>query len=201
MKRFLALALLGAAFLAPLAAPAAAAQDALAPGLYAVFDTTMGEMVIRLFKDRAPRTVKNFVDLARGDKKFRDPGSGGLVKRPYYDGLIFHRVIPGFMIQGGDILGTGTGGPGYKFPDEFHPALRHDRPGILSMANAGPDTNGSQFFITVAPTPHLDSRHTVFGRVVRGLDVAVAISRVPRDRRDRPRKPVVTRKVAIKLVK
>jgi len=131
-------------------------------GTYAVFDTTEGSFTVRLFEKEVPKTVANFVGLAEGTKEWRDPSTGEKKTGPYYDGIIFHRVISGFMIQGGDRLGTGTGGPGYNFGDEFHPSLRHSRPGILSMANAGPNTNGSQFFITLGPTPHLDNRHSVF---------------------------------------
>ncbi|MBN1337481.1 MAG: peptidylprolyl isomerase [Deltaproteobacteria bacterium] len=163
----------------------------------ATFDTSNGRFVVELFADRAPRTVENFVGLVEGTKEWLDPRTRQKVRRPFYDGLVFHRVIEGFMIQGGCPLGTGMGGPGYRFADEFHPTLRHDQAGILSMANAGPDTNGSQFFITVGPTPHLDRRHSVFGRVVEGLDVALAISRVPTDASDRPRQPVVLQKVSI----
>jgi cyclophilin family peptidyl-prolyl cis-trans isomerase len=126
----------------------------------ATISTDDGDIVIELFADKAPRTVNNFVFLAQDG---------------YYDGVTFHRVIKGFMAQGGDPTGSGSGGPGYKFADEFHPALKHDEPGILSMANAGPGTNGSQFFITYSATPHLDGKHTVFGRVIEGMDVALAI--------------------------
>ena len=144
-------------------------------GTYAVFDTTEGSFTIRLFEKEVPRTVANFVGLAEGTKEWKDPATGQKQTGPYYNGVIFHRVIDGFMIQGGDRLGTGTGGPGYNFADEFHPSLRHSRAGVLSMANAGPNTNGSQFFITFGPTPHLDGKHTVFGRVTDGLDVAMGI--------------------------
>jgi peptidyl-prolyl cis-trans isomerase A (cyclophilin A) len=154
---------------------------------YAVFDTTEGSFKIELFDDKAPRTVENFISLAEGEK----------TGKPFYDGLIFHRVIPGFMIQGGCPQGTGRGGPGYQFKDEFHPELRHSEPGMLSMANAGPNTNGSQFFVTVAPTPWLDNRHSIFGRVVEGYPVVEKISKVPRDASDRPRVPVKVQSVKI----
>jgi peptidyl-prolyl cis-trans isomerase A (cyclophilin A) len=170
------------------------------PGTYATFDTTEGSFTVRLFDKEAPTTVANFVGLAEGTKDWKDPATGEKKKAPYYDGTIFHRVIEGFMIQGGDPLGQGTGGPGYTFGDEFHPSRRHDRAGILSMANAGPNTNGSQFFITLGPTPHLDNRHSVFGEVVTGLDVVKRIGAVPTGRQDRPIKPVVMNKVSIERV-
>ena len=170
------------------------------PGTYARFSTSEGDFVIRLFADEAPKTVANFVELAEGTKEWTDPRSGEKKKAPFYDGIIFHRVIDGFMIQGGDPLGQGTGGPGYKFADEFHPSLRHDKPGVLSMANAGPNTNGSQFFITLGPTPHLDNRHSVFGEVVEGMDVVRKIGHVATDRRDRPAKDVVIESVKIERV-
>ena len=165
--------------------------------VYATLKTSMGDIVIQLFDDKAPRTVANFVGLATGTKEWNDPKTGEKVKRPLYSGTIFHRVIPGFMIQGGDPLGDGTGGPGYRFEDEFHPDLRHSKAGILSMANAGPNTNGSQFFITFQPTPHLDGRHSVFGEVVKGQEVVTAIATVSRDPRDRPIKDVVLKEVVI----
>jgi peptidyl-prolyl cis-trans isomerase A (cyclophilin A) len=169
-------------------------------GTYAHVETTEGSFTIRLFEKEAPRTVANFVGLAEGTKEWTDPATGAKKKEPYYDGVIFHRVINGFMIQGGDRLGQGTGGPGYTFPDEFHASLRHDRAGILSMANAGPNTNGSQFFITLGPTPHLDRRHSVFGEVVTGLEVVRRIGAVPTGRQDRPMKPVVVKRVRIERV-
>jgi peptidyl-prolyl cis-trans isomerase A (cyclophilin A) len=170
------------------------------PGTYAQFETTEGSFTVRLFEKEAPKTVANFVGLAEGTKEWRDPSTGQKKTSPYYDGIIFHRVISGFMIQGGDRLGTGTGGPGYNFGDEFHPSLRHSRAGILSMANAGPNTNGSQFFITLGPTPHLDNRHSVFGEVVEGLDVIKKIGSVPTGSQDRPVKPVVMNRVTIKRI-
>ena len=165
--------------------------------LYATLKTSMGDIVVRLFDDKAPKTVANFVGLATGTKEWLDPKTQQKVKRPLYNGTIFHRVIPGFMIQGGDPLGNGTGGPGYRFEDEFHPDLRHTKGGILSMANAGPNTNGSQFFITLAPTLHLDNRHSVFGEVVKGVEVVIAIGNVPRNSSDRPIKDVVLKEVVV----
>ena len=162
--------------------------------------TNKGDINITLFPDHAPETVRNFVGLADGSKEWKDPVTGEKKSVPFYDGVVFHRVINGFMIQGGDRLGQGTGGPGYKFADEFHPSLRHDRAGILSMANAGPNSNGSQFFITLGPTPHLDRRHSVFGAVVEGLDVVRKIGGVPTGRQDRPVSPIVMNKVRIERV-
>jgi peptidyl-prolyl cis-trans isomerase A (cyclophilin A) len=158
--------------------------------LTATFDTTLGSFTAELYVSECPETVWNFVNLAEGRQESTRSG-------PFYDGLIFHRVIEGFMIQGGCPQGNGMGGPGYKFRDEFQPQLRHDGPGILSMANAGPGTNGSQFFITLGPTPHLDGRHTVFGRVASGLDVVKKIGAVKTDRRDRPLEDVQIRKLTI----
>ena len=169
-------------------------------GTYAQFDTSEGTFMIRLFDRQAPNTVANFVGLAEGTREWKDPQTGQPKTGPFYDGVTFHRVIDGFMIQGGDRLGTGTGGPGYKFADEFHPALRHSKAGILSMANSGANTNGSQFFITLGPTPHLDNRHSVFGEVVEGMDIVTRIGSVPTGRQDRPVKPVVINKIAIKRV-
>jgi len=164
--------------------------------LYATFKTSMGDIVVQLFEDKAPKTVANFVGLASGTKEWTDTKTGEKVKKPLYNGTIFHRVIPGFMIQGGDPLGNGTGGPGYRFEDEFHPDLRHTKGGILSMANAGPNTNGSQFFITLGPTLHLDNRHSVFGEVIKGQEVVVAIGATPTSR-DRPIKDVVIKEIVI----
>jgi len=156
------------------------------PETYATLVTSQGEVRVQLFEDTAPRTVTNFVDLATGSRAWRDPRSGAEERSPLYDGTVFHRVIPQFMIQGGDPLGNGTGGPGYRFEDEVGGPHRFDRPGRLAMANAGPNTNGSQFFITQAPTPWLDGKHTIFGQVVTGMDVVEAIAATERDGQDRP---------------
>ena len=172
-------------------------QRPTAPGTYAIFHTTMGDFVAVLYKDKAPKTVANFVGLANGSKEWTDPKTRQPANRPLYEGVVFHRVIPDFMIQGGDPLGTGTGGPGYQFEDEFHRDLRHDVPGLLSMANAGPNTNGSQFFVTVAATPWLDRKHSIFGKVVEGYDVVESISNLDRDSRDRPRQTVTINNIEI----
>lgn len=173
--------------------------------LHARLTTSLGDIVVRLEEQRAPNTVKNFVGLALGNLAWIDPKTGSPMQgTPCYDGVRFHRVIPGFMIQCGDPLSRysdtmtrwGTGGPGYKFADEFHPDLRHDAAGVLSMANSGPRTNGSQWFITEGPTPHLNNKHSVFGRVVSGQDVVNRIANVPTTR-DRPNVDVVLRKVEI----
>jgi peptidyl-prolyl cis-trans isomerase A (cyclophilin A) len=166
--------------------------------LNAHFTTSEGSFTVRLFDQDAPNTVANFTGLAEGTKEWTDPKSGQKVKRPLYDGLVFHRVIEGFMIQGGDPLGTGSGGPGYKFADEFSPKLRHAKAGLLSMANAGPGTNGSQFFITLAPTPWLDNKHSIFGEVVEGMDVIKKIGGTPTSKPgDRPLKPITIQSVKI----
>jgi peptidyl-prolyl cis-trans isomerase A (cyclophilin A) len=166
--------------------------------MYALFDTTLGKIKVELFFDKAPETVNNFVDLAEGNKEYKDPNSGTKKKGHFYDGLTFHRTIPKFMIQGGDPLGTGTGGPGYQFKDEIYPDLQFDKEGVLAMANAGKDTNGSQFFITVARTEWLNGKHTIFGQVVEGMDVVKKISETPRDQMtDAPLKPVKINKVTI----
>jgi peptidyl-prolyl cis-trans isomerase A (cyclophilin A) len=170
------------------------------PGIYAEFDTTMGKFVCRLFSDAAPKTVANFIGLAEGTKEFTDPVTGKNMKKPFYDGLIFHRVIPNFMIQGGDPTGTGRGGPGYRFEDEFHHTLHFDRPGKLAMANSGPNTNGSQFFITTAPTTWLDGRHSIFGEVIEGQDIVEKISNAERNNQDRPQQDIVIKKVIIRRI-
>lgn len=167
------------------------------PGLYAVFETSLGEITCELFRDQAPVTVENFVGLAGGTKEFVDPKTRQRTKRAFYDGLVFHRVIPKFMIQGGCPLGTGTGGPGYKFQDEFVDDLTFDPPGRLAMANSGPGTNGSQFFITVASTEWLNNHHTIFGQVVKGQDVVDKIVNTSRGAGDRPKTPVVMNVVKI----
>lgn len=171
-------------------------QEKITP-VYATLKTTMGDIVIQLYEDKAPKTVGNFIGLATGAKEWFDPKSKEKIKRPLYNGTIFHRVIPGFMIQGGDPLGIGVGGPGFRFEDEFHPDLKHSKAGILSMANSGPNTNGSQFFITHKATPWLDGRHSVFGEVVRGQEVIDAIGNAARDSRDRPVKDITLNEVII----
>jgi peptidyl-prolyl cis-trans isomerase A (cyclophilin A) len=165
--------------------------------MFATFSTTEGEFKARLFDEAAPKTVDNFVGLAEGTKTWSDPRTHEQVARPFYDGLVFHRVIDGFMLQGGCPMGNGMGGPGYRFPDEFGPGLRHDRPGFLSMANSGPNTNGSQFFVTLAPTPWLDNKHAIFGEVVEGMDVVQRIGKTKTGPNDRPVKDVVINSVTI----
>ena len=171
------------------------------PGLYATLDTTMGKIVVRLYEKEAPKTVANFVDLATGKKPWRDNKTGKTVTgQPLYDGIMFHRVIPDFMVQTGAHLPDGNARISSNIPDEFGPGLKHDRPGILSMANAGPNTGSSQFFITHRPTPHLDGKHAIFGRVVDGQDVVVAIGNVRRAASDKPLQPVLINKVIIDRV-
>ena len=165
--------------------------------LYATFDTSMGTIVVQLFTKAAPKTVENFVALATGVKAWKDPESGQQVKKPLYDGTVFHRVIPNFMIQGGDPLGNGTGGPGYKFEDEFGSGKTFDKPGLLAMANSGPNTNGSQFFITEIPTTWLNNHHTIFGEVVRGIEIVQQIGHAPAGPGNRPNTPIVLKHVTI----
>jgi len=167
------------------------------PGVYAQFVTSEGNFTVRLFDQEVPKTVENFVGLAEGTKQWTDPKTNQKVTRPYYDGVIFHRVIDGFMVQSGDPLGQGIGGPGYTFSDEFHPKLRHSKAGILSMANRGPNTNGGQFFITLGATPHLDDRHSVFGEVTEGMDVVRKIGSTATGPQDRPVKPIVIQSIKI----
>ncbi|OGB88103.1 cyclophilin [candidate division WOR-1 bacterium RIFCSPLOWO2_02_FULL_46_20] len=166
--------------------------------LYAILETNQGDITCQLYSRAAPKTVANFVLLAKGEKEWTDPRTHKQSKEPLYNGTIFHRVIPDFMIQGGDPLGLGIGGPGYKFEDEFVDELTFSEAGILAMANSGPGTNGSQFFITVVPTDWLNGRHTIFGKVMAGQEVVEAISKVKTGANDKPQDPVVLKKVTIK---
>ncbi len=186
------LGLFGASLAAqtPPAQPAAPAP-AREPGLYATMTTTMGVVTLRLFEKEAPITVRNFIDLQRGRKAWRDQKTGVMVRRPLYTGSVFHRVISGFMIQGGDPAGNGMGNPGFTIKDEFVPTLRFTKPGILAMANIGePNTGATQFFITLAPTAHLNGQHTIFGEVVDGMDVVNKIGAVKTNADDKPLTPV-----------
>jgi peptidyl-prolyl cis-trans isomerase A (cyclophilin A) len=171
----------------------------VADELYATLKTNQGDIEVKLFPNHAPKTVANFTELAEGKKEWRNPTTGVKSTQPLYDGTVFHRVISGFMIQGGDPMGDGRGGPGYQFGDEFHPELQFDRPYLLAMANSGPGTNGSQFFITVGPTPHLNRRHTIFGEVAGGAsrEVVDRIAALPTGSTDRPTDKVVIESVAI----
>jgi peptidyl-prolyl cis-trans isomerase A (cyclophilin A) len=171
------------------------------PGVYATFDTSEGTIVCRLFEAEAPVTVKNFIDLAEGTREWTHPTTRAKSNNPLYNGTIFHRVIPDFMVQGGDPTGTGMGGPGYQFQDETKGSPhKFDKPGKLAMANAGPGTNGSQFFITVAPTLWLTGNHTIFGEVIEGQDIVDKITKLPRNRQDKPNKDVVLNSVTIERV-
>jgi peptidyl-prolyl cis-trans isomerase A (cyclophilin A) len=166
--------------------------------LHAHFTTSEGSFKARLFDDEVPKTVANFTGLAEGSKEWTDPRTGRKTNARYFDGTVFHRVIDGFMIQGGDPLGQGTGGPGYTFGDEFSPKLRHDRAGLLSMANRGPNTNGGQFFITLAATPWLDDKHSIFGEIVEGMDIVKKIGGTATSKPgDRPMKPITIQSVTI----
>ena len=168
------------------------------PGTYAIFDTSEGQIVCRLFDQEAPNTVKNFIELAEGNREWEHPVTGKRSRKKLYDGTIFHRVIPNFMIQGGDPAGTGYGGPGYQFADETGGSPhKFDKPGKLAMANAGPNTNGSQFFVTVAPTQWLTGKHTIFGEVVEGYEVVEKIANTPRNRNDKPMTDVLVKSVKI----
>lgn len=180
-----------------LSSAAVARAEPTADGLYAGFITSQGSFWARLEYEKAPRTVANFVSLAEGTRTWIDYTTAGAARRPFYNGLTFHRVIPGFMIQGGSPNGLGTDGPGYQFKDEFHASLKHFTNGILSMANSGVDSNGSQFFVTVTNTPWLDGKHSVFGLVVEGMDVVHALSKVPTGAADRPVTPIVLQEVRI----
>ena len=167
--------------------------------VHATFKTSEGDFKAKLHAAECPITVGNFVGLATGQIPWTDPKTGEPAGRPLYDGTIFHRVIKDFMLQGGDPLGRGTGGPGYRFQDEFVPSLKHDKPGILSMANAGPNTNGSQFFVCEVPTPWLDGRHSVFGEVVEGMDVVLKIAQTPTGAQDRPQEDIVINTIEIDI--
>lgn len=174
--------------------------ETLVPGdgeLRATFQTSMGDITVKLFEKEAPRTVANFVALATGQVEWKDPATGQKTTRPLYSNTQFHRVIPEFMIQGGCPMGQGTGGPGWQFGDELAPGLRHDRPGVLSMANRGPSTNGSQFFLCEVPTPHLDGKHAVFGHVISGQELIAKIARVPTTAGNRPSTPVTLKQIAV----
>lgn len=173
----------------------------LSKGLYATIETSMGGVTVRLFEKETPKTVANFTGLAEGKKEWTDTKTGKKVKKKFYDGLAFHRVIPKFMVQGGCPLGNGTGGPGYAFEDEIVPSLVFDKPGYLAMANSGPGTNGSQFFITTVPTPWLNGHHTIFGEVIEGQNVVEKISNVKRGAQDKPETPVIIKKITIKRIK
>jgi peptidyl-prolyl cis-trans isomerase A (cyclophilin A) len=174
---------------------------ALLPGTYAVFNTSEGKIIVKLFEAEAPVTVKNFIDLAEGSREWTHPITRAKSTSKLYDGTIFHRVIPDFMIQGGDPAGSGMGGPGYRFEDETRGSKHSfDTPGKLAMANSGPNTNGSQFFITVTPTGWLTGKHTIFGEVVEGYDIVTKISKVARNGQDKPHKPVVLESVTINRV-
>jgi peptidyl-prolyl cis-trans isomerase A (cyclophilin A) len=172
----------------------------MADTLTATLHTNQGQIVIRLLPDHAPKTVRNFVELAEGSREWTDPRTGRATTAKLYDGTIFHRVIPNFMIQGGDPLGSGRGGPGYEFADEFHPELSFDRPYLLAMANAGPGTNGSQFFVTVAATPWLNRKHTIFGEVIQGQDVVDKISHLKTGSQDRPVEDVIIESIDVQRV-
>ena len=181
-------------------ATTALAQKKRSPGVYATFHTSMGQIVCELYEKQTPKTVANFIGLATGTKQWTHPVTRAKKKTPLYSGIIFHRVIPGFMIQGGDPAGNGTGGPGYKFEDEFVSSLKFNRPGRLAMANSGPNTNGSQFFITEVPYPSLNGKYSLFGQVVSGQGLVGKIARVPRDRSDKPLTSVRLKKVTIERV-
>jgi peptidyl-prolyl cis-trans isomerase A (cyclophilin A) len=199
MFRMIATAVLLAAATAGAQAPPGPWTKRVQEGkdVYATLKTTQGDIVIRLFSKDAPKTVENFVALAAGEKEWKDPKTGGKSTKPLYDGTIFHRVIPDFMIQGGDPLGNGTGDAGYRFADELQSGRKFSKTGLLAMANAGPNTNGSQFFITTSKPTYLNNKHTIFGEVVKGYNVAVKISKVPRGPDDQPKTPVTITKIEL----
>jgi len=197
MKRVL-IGLCAAAVLAVLPRAAMAQATKAAGKPFAHFDTSMGAFTVELFEKDAPKTVANFIGLANGTKEWTDPKTSEKVKKPYYNGLVFHRIIANFMIQGGDPLGTGTGGPGYSFEDEFQSGRKLDKAGILAMANRGPNTNGGQFFITLVPTPWLNGKHTVFGEVTEGMEVIKKIGATQTSKPgDKPVKPITIQSVKI----
>ncbi len=201
MKHALATIAAGALLLALVAVPPVQGQaKARKPGTYAIFDTSMGTFVCELYEKITPVTVANFIGLAEGTKEWLSPKGDMMKNTRYYDGVTFHRVIKGFMIQTGDITGSGSFRPVIPFEDEIIPTLTFNRSGMLAMANAGPNTNGSQFFITVAATPHLDGKHTIFGRVIEGYNVAEKISQVPVGLGSKPQQPVTIRKLTIERV-
>ncbi|GAC1327025.1 MAG: peptidylprolyl isomerase [Mycobacteriales bacterium] len=172
-------------------------EHLLATELYATLNTTMGAIEVQLFPNHAPKTVENFVGLAEGTREWTDPTTRKTQTTKLYDGTVFHRVIPGFMIQGGDPLGSGRGGPGYQFKDEIHPELAFTKPYLLAMANAGPGTNGSQFFITVGATQWLTGKHTIFGEVTKGQDIVDAIANAPTGAQDRPKQEITLESVTV----
>lgn len=201
MKRFLLASLIAFSSLSYAASDAKKADAKTAPkkgqSMFAIMETSMGNIKIKLFNDKAPKTVERFAGFAEGTIEWVDPKTNKTVKKPLYDGTIFHRVIDGFMIQGGDPEGTGRGGPGKEYPDEFHPELNHTKAGILSSAHRGPNTNGSQFFITLAATPWLDQKHTVFGEVVEGMDIVNKIGKTKTLPGDKPATDIVVKKITI----
>jgi peptidyl-prolyl cis-trans isomerase A (cyclophilin A) len=203
MKKLFATALLLFFTLVPaLSAQEKEAEKKRDPGLYATLSTSMGDIVIELYEKESPKTVGNFVLLATGKQSWRNPTTGETVEgTPYFEGIIFHRVIPRFMIQTGDPTGTGRGGPGYTIPDEFDSNLKFDKAGVLGMANSGPNTGGSQFFITHRATPHLTGKHTIFGQVIEGQDIVVKIGNVRRNQQDKPFEDIVIKKVILQRVK
>lgn len=202
MKKLFATALLLLFTLVPaLSAQKKETEKKRDPGLYATLSTSLGDIVIKLYEKESPVTVKNFVLLANGKQAWRNPTTGEQMEGvPYFEGIIFHRVIPRFMIQTGDPTGTGRGGPGYTIPDEFDNNLKFNKAGVLGMANSGPNTGGSQFFITLGPTPHLTGKHTIFGQVIEGQDIVVKIGKVRRNRSDKPFEDVVIQKVLVQRV-
>ena len=202
MKKLFTTALLLLFTLVPaLSAQEKKSEKKRGPGLYATLSTSRGDIVIKLYEKESPITVKNFVLLANGKQAWRHPTTGDQMEGvPYFEGIIFHRVIPRFMIQTGDPTGTGRGGPGYTIPDEFDNNLKFNKAGVLGMANSGPNTGGSQFFITLGPTPHLTGKHTIFGQVIEGQDIVVKISKVRRNRSDKPFEDVVIQKVLVQRV-